>query len=235
MNLPMGNCRMENIIKFKIQIFFVFFLILGTLHPVIAQESDTEGSKDHSLVERMLDFYIGRSEQIDLDQETFKTDYGNIKVQGKSYYIDYRLYSGKNSPGKLEILNYYQTKLSNSNVKMLLNGPYYDVYKIINNDGETWVKIDPGVYDGKRYEVTIIESVDKTDFTNMEAEIIKTDALVMTGLNPADRIIKTGTLQMTGLNPNDRIIKTSSLEMTGLKVEDRIIKTSTLEMTGAEQ
>lgn len=219
---------------------------------VYAQEIDAEGSRDHPLVERMPDFYISRSEQLDQDKETIKTSQGRIEVQGKMYYIDYRLRSGRNSPSKIQILNYYQTKFIDMNADMLLDGPYYDVYKIKTSSGETWIKIDPGVYDGKRYEVTVVETPDETQFPTNTLEIIRTSTLTMTGLNSEDRIIKTSTLQMTGLDPLDRIVRTSALQitglnlsnriirtsslvMTGLKMEDRIIKTDKLELTGIEQ
>ena len=144
--------------RINIQIFLSFFLLLITIPSVVAQERDAEGSKDHPLIERMPDFFIGRSTETASDKETFKTDQGRIEIQGKRYYLDYRLRKGKNPPGKFGILNYYQAKFKNSYTETLLDGPYYDVYKIKNNGGETWVKIDPGVYDGKRYEVTVVES-----------------------------------------------------------------------------
>ena len=218
--------------KFYTYTFGLFFLLMFTQQPVFAQELDAEGSKDHPLIERMPDFYIGRSEESAIDKETFKTTQGNIEVQGKRFYIDYRLRSGKTSPGKMQVLNYYQAKLNTTNADVLLDGPYYDVYKIATTNGETWVKIDPGVYDGKRYEVTIVESENKTDFVVNQAEVIKTEMLTMTGLNPKDRIIKTTVLQMTGLNLEDRIIRTTTLQMNGLNPEDRIIRTTTLQMAG---
>lgn len=203
--------------KSKLHSLFVFFILMLALSAVYAQERDAEGSKDHPFVERMPDYYIGRSEQLPMEIETFNTSQRRIEIQGIKYYIDYRLHSGKNSSGKSQILNYYQAKFNDINAEMLLDGPYYDVYKIITNGGEIWIKIDPGVYDGKRYEVTVLETSDETQFPENTTEIIKTNVLTMTGLNPEDRIIRTSALIMTGLNPNDRIIKTATLTMTGLE------------------
>lgn len=201
--------------------------------PLITKNpNDIEGSSDYPLLSRMPYFYIGRFEEKEQASESFKTSNGNINIDGCKIYIDYYLEDGKVPPGKIQILENYKTALLNAGAEILLDGAYYDVYKVQNSSGETWIKIDPGNYDGKRYEITVIEKPGITHFVSVRTELIKTSAVTMTGLNPEDRIIQTNRVQMTGLNPTDRIINTNSLTMTGLHPENRIIKTASLKMTG---
>jgi len=123
-----------------------------------AHENDVAGSKDYPMLSRMPDFYIGQYEELPHASETFKTANGNIPVEGHEFSIDYYLEAGKTPPGKIQILENYKTVLLNAKAEILLDGAYYDVYKVQNNGGETWIKIDPGNYDGKRYEITVLES-----------------------------------------------------------------------------
>lgn len=197
-----------------------------------SNEKDVTGSKDYLLLPRMPDFYIGGYEETKQTSETFATTSGDIETSGHKFYIDYYLEDGKIPPGKIQILENYKTVLLNAKAEILLDGVYYDVYKVQNKGGEAWIKIDPGNYDGKRYEITVVEKTGLTSINIAKKEHITTDALVMTGLNPKDRIIRTNALQMTGLNSSDHIIQTAALMMTGLNAEDRIIRTSQLEMTG---
>lgn len=198
----------------------------------LSHPKDIKNSKDHKLTPRLPDFYIGRQEETEQTTENFKTSSGEVLIKGTKTFIDYRLESGKVPPGKIQILENYKSALLEAGAQVMLDGAYYDVYKVQNNDGEAWIKIDPGVYDGKRYEVTVVEKIGTTSFSSNNQKIIKTIKLEMAGFKPEDRIIKTTKLEMTGFNPEDRIIKTAILQMTGFNPEDRIIRTAKLEMTG---
>jgi len=198
----------------------------------IKHAKDAKGSNDFAQLSRMPDFYIGRSEEKEQTMETFKTSHGSITVEGHKYYNDYYLEEGKVPPGKMQILENYKTALLDAGAEILLDGAYYDVYKIRTSGGEKWIKIDPGVYDGKRYEIIVVEIIDSRPHSSNSDRIIKTIKLEMTGFKPEDKIIKTIALQMSGFYPEDKIIRTTKLEMTGFSPEDRIIRTAKLEMTG---
>lgn len=123
----------------------------------ITQETDIKGSHDHSLVTRMPDFYIGQYEENEYDMGKFKTEEGTLEVEGHKYVIDYRLKSSVTPAGKSQILQNYHNALTGIGAEVLLKGSYYYVYKITKNNMETWIKVDPGNYDGKRYTLTIVD------------------------------------------------------------------------------
>lgn len=122
-----------------------------------AKKSDVRGSKDHPLVSRMPGFYIDGYEKNEFDDETFSTDDGPVRVDGRKFEIDYHIQPGTTPPGKIQILQNYLNALGGIGAETMLKGSYYWIFKIVKNDMETWVKVDPGNYDGKRYELTIVE------------------------------------------------------------------------------
>ncbi len=143
--------------------------------------NDIEGSNDYSLLSRMPDFYIGRFEETEQASEIFKTSNGNINTEGHKIYIDYYLEHGKVPPGKIQILENYKTSLLNSGAEILLDGAYYDVYKVQNSSGETLIKIDPGNYDGKRYEITIVETIKTLRIDSPSIELKELEIVQETG------------------------------------------------------
>ncbi|MCP4125413.1 MAG: OmpA family protein [Bacteroidetes bacterium] len=70
---------------------------------------------------------------------------------------DYRLKSGITPAGKAQILRNYENALKSIGAEVMLKGSYYYVFRIIKDGMETWVKVDPGNYDGARYELMIVE------------------------------------------------------------------------------
>ena len=137
----------------------VFYLILLFVcsSAQSAQEKDVKGGRDHPLVTRMPHFYIGQYGINEFDYENFKTNDGKVKVEGRKYVIDYRLKSGAKPPGKIQILRNYLNALKGIGAETMLKGSYYYVFRIAKGNMETWVKVDPGNYDGNRYLLTIVE------------------------------------------------------------------------------
>lgn len=201
----------------------------------LSDPRDVAGSKDHPLVSRMSNFFISGYKEKESDSEALRTENETVEVAGRKFIIDYRLSKEAIPPGKAQIMQNYQNALLESGADLLFQGPYYSVLRIVEDGGETWVKVDPGVYDGKRYTLTIVESNEVSEVPVLRSKsqrVITTDTLEMTGLSSEDRIIRTAALQMTGLSAEDRVIRTDTLQMTGLDPKDRIIQTDTLEMTG---
>ncbi len=141
------------------RLILYFILLMPTM--VAAQNFDVKGSKDYAVVPRMSNFYIDRYDDSESDYENFKTNNGRIRVEGRKIVIDYRIQPGVIPPGKIQILHKHQTILNNYNAETLLKGPYYDVFKFFKDGSETWIKVDPGIYDGKRYTLTIVEKPGK--------------------------------------------------------------------------
>ncbi len=137
--------------------FPLIFLVLFTIPLIVYTQEDVKGSKDHPLVTRMSDFYIGDYEENEFEIGKFKTADGTVEIDGHKYEIDYRLKSGITPTGKAQILRNYTNALKSIGAEVLLEGSYYNIYKITKDGMETWIKVDPGNYDGKRYELMIVE------------------------------------------------------------------------------
>ena len=133
----------------------IFLLSIPSM--AIAKKSDRKGSIDHPLVTRMSDFYIDKYEKNEFDYEKFKTNDGKVRVEGRKFVIDYRIQPEVTPPGKIQILQNYLNAFKDIGAEVMLKSSYYYVFKVANDDMETWVKVDPGNYDGKRYILTIVE------------------------------------------------------------------------------
>lgn len=142
----------QTIRKFNTLLILLLIATIG-----FTQNSDIKESKDHPLVTRMPDFYIGQYEENEFELEKFKTNDGDVAVEGRMFVIDYRLKEGITPSGKMQILKNYQTALTGIGAEIMLQGSYYYVFKIAKDNKEIWVKVDPGNDDGKRYILTIVE------------------------------------------------------------------------------
>jgi len=156
---PATDCGSQTgFIMKKRKVICVFLALLLSIPLfVTAQETDVKGSKDHPLITRMPNFYIGDYEENEFEIGKFKTDEGTVEIDGRKFEIDYRLKSGVTPSGKAQILRNYENALKSIGAEVMLKGSYYYVFRIIKDGMETWVKVDPGNYDGARYELMIVE------------------------------------------------------------------------------
>ncbi len=143
--------------RFQLSLIFCLILLLSMPATALALKSDTKGSEDHPLITRLSNFYIDRYQKKEFDYEKFSTNDGSIRVEGRKFVIDYRIQPDAAPPGKIKILNNYLNALKGIGAQVKLKGSYYYVFKIVKDDMETWVKVDPGNDDGKRYILTIVE------------------------------------------------------------------------------
>ncbi len=200
-------------------------------------EKDIEGSHDHTLVSRMPDFYIGNYEKNQSGFEKFQTKDGMVRIEGRKFVIDYLIQPKVIPPGKIQILRNYFNALNKIGAELLHKGTYYYVFKMNKNGTETWIKVDPGNYNGKRYTLTFIENEESPagdQHRRKNQDIIRTNIFQMTGLSAEKRIVKTPILQMSGLGTEQRIFRTTILQMSGLSDEQLIIRTPSLQMTGLD-
>lgn len=174
-------------------------IILFILTNATAQNVDIKGSKDHPLITRMSDFYIAQYEENEFDLVKFKTAEGTVDIEGHKYEIDYRLQTGVTPTGKIQILRNYKNALREIGAELLFEGSYYYVFKIVIDNMETWVKVDPGNYDGKRYTLTIVEREVMTqevfaNATAMKSGVIAFGHIALYGIyfNSGEAILKKG-------------------------------------------
>jgi hypothetical protein len=127
-----------------------------------AFESDIKGSKDHSLIPRMMGFYISGYTSVELGSSKFiGSDKKARTVEGRKTYIEYKLKNDVSVPGELKIRRTVQDDLKKIGGNILFDDNFNRCTTIIvQKDGvETWV--DVRAYD-KMYRLTIIEK-DITD------------------------------------------------------------------------
>ncbi len=131
----------------------VLFLAAG---PALAQK-DVPGSKDHPLVTRMPGFYISSYEEKAFDQLDFKTANGDdIRVEGRTFHIEYEIEDEEKAPSELQILKNYENAIQKIGGSTVFEVPE-----------EAWLKIEKGgrinwVYvwahsEGESYELDIVE------------------------------------------------------------------------------
>lgn len=173
--------------RLHLSISICLILVFTSVSIASVQKSDVKGSKDHPLVSRMPGFYIGGYEKNEFADETFSTDDGNATVEGRKFEIDYYIQPGITPPGKIEILRNYLNALGGIGAETMLKGSYYWIFRIVKNGMETWVKVDPGNYDGKRYTLTIVEKA-------IMQQAVVADAEAM-----AKGIIKSGHMAVYGI------------------------------------
>ncbi|MCP4123982.1 MAG: hypothetical protein GY751_19720, partial [Bacteroidetes bacterium] len=101
-----------------ISAFLVLFIAIPFF--TLAQDIDKPGSKDHPLVTRMSDFYIGDFEENEFEIGKFKTDEGTVEIDGRKFEIDYRLKSGITPAGKAQILRNYENALKSIGAEVML-------------------------------------------------------------------------------------------------------------------
>lgn len=85
--------------------------VLFTSDPSFAQTNDTEGCKDHPLVNRMPGFYLAKCEesynQVDVLIGPDKTE----QMEGTVYYYEYYINDGAKVPSRFQILKNYENAI----------------------------------------------------------------------------------------------------------------------------
>jgi outer membrane protein OmpA-like peptidoglycan-associated protein len=124
----------------------------------IAQnEKDVEGSKDHTLLNRMPGFYINRYEDKEFDSHTFLDGKKQeIKVEGHLTNILYSIQSGVKEPSRLQILRNYENAVKKIGGTVLLSDSDGSSFIKLEKDGkEIWIHVD--AYITSQYSLYILE------------------------------------------------------------------------------
>jgi OmpA-OmpF porin, OOP family len=135
-----------------------FMLVLLTVLPVIAQnETDIEGSSDHSLFTRMPGYYISSYNAKDFDQYTSAYLAGPDQIwEGKFTQIGYSVKTGAKMASMLQIARNYENAVKKIGGKILMSEGRVMEGKIEKNGGVTYVHAE-AFNEGRDYEVTVVE------------------------------------------------------------------------------
>jgi OOP family OmpA-OmpF porin len=152
--------------------FKLYFLaLLGTLlfsAPFARPQEDNPEGKDHPLLTRMDNFYIGGYEEKEFDQAEFRNAEGDtVTVEGHVYRISYWIKDGYKAPSELQIIRNYENAIKKAGgtvLKEYLN--WSEAYlKLARSDGNFWIFVDVS-NQGAYYELTIVEEAP------MEQEVV---------------------------------------------------------------
>lgn len=149
-------------------------LAILTASSVFAQE-DVEGSKDHTLLTRMPNFYIQDFYIKDFDKMEFVDIQGReTTVEGKRYYISYYIKKGVQPPSDLQILrNYINAILKIGGVK-IYEGRYDAYLKVDKGGTNIWIHVRSW-NDGEGCDLNILEETKMVQEVTADAKSMAQD------------------------------------------------------------
>jgi outer membrane protein OmpA-like peptidoglycan-associated protein len=104
----------------------------------------------------MSGFWIAAYKDTEHDAHTFYDSSGNkVSVEGRKYYIDYRLKKGAQPPGRLMIIKNHENALKKAGGTIFQRNKG-NLYSRVEKDGkEVWIHLNSGV--DRNYRLTIVE------------------------------------------------------------------------------
>lgn len=163
-------------VKNKKVIYLLGGVLLAILivSSVFAQE-DVEGSKDHTLLTRMPNFYIQDFYIKDFDKMEFVDIQGReTTVEGKRYYISYYIKKGVQPPSDLQILrNYINAILKIGGVK-IYEGRYDAYLKVDKGGTNIWIHVRSW-NDGEGCDLNILEETKMVQEVTADAKSMAQD------------------------------------------------------------
>jgi len=141
--------------KLILQVCTIIFIVLIMAGITYAQNKDVKGSSDHPLISRMPDFWIASYQESEYESHTFRDGANNkIDIEGHKYFIEYRLNTGGQEPGRLMILKNHENALKEINAE-ILSTTKKDLYCKVTEEGkEIWIQVHAL---DRLYRLTIVE------------------------------------------------------------------------------
>ena len=137
---------------FRICTFSIIVLIMaGNTYA----RKDQTGSRDYPLISRMPGFWIASYKYIEHDSHAFNQSTGKkMNIEGRKYYIEYRLKKGAKVPGRQTILNNYENALKKIDGKILYQKKGHLYCKVAKYGKEIWIHLKALE---RVYRLTIVE------------------------------------------------------------------------------
>lgn len=124
--------------------------------PVLAQEPDAEGCRDHPLLSRMKNFYISACRSAFDEVEFYIAESETATVEGDKTVIDYALQEGSPQPSYLQIRRNYGSAVKSLGGTILFDQERYLSAKIVKDGRTIWFSVE-GFNDGGDYTLTFLE------------------------------------------------------------------------------
>ena len=124
-----------------------------------AQEPDAEGCKDHPMLSRLKNFYIGNCES-NFDAVEFTVADDKVEtVEGQKTKIDYSLQEGATMPSVLQIKRNYENAVKSLGGSTLYDEDRRASMKVVKGGKEYWISVEV-FNDGEDYTLIIVEKGD---------------------------------------------------------------------------
>jgi len=157
-------------------LIFTLSLILSvSCAAMAASEADLKGSKDHPMLSRMPDFYISGYTVADFASHRFNDQVQkHVTVEGRKYYIEYKLKKGAAEPGELKIRRNIQEALKKIGGTIVFDDNFNKTSTIVvNQDGkETWIEVRSY---NSMYRLTTVEKKGMEQEVVAKAEVMGKD------------------------------------------------------------
>jgi OOP family OmpA-OmpF porin len=127
-----------------------------SLAATAAAQSDAADCKDHPMLSRMTNYYIGECKTAFDAQEFYVAD-GPKTIEGRKTVIDYSLVTGSTMPSILQIRRNYSNAIKSLGGTVLYDQERQLTGKVVTKAGnEVWMRVE-GFNDGRDYTVTVVE------------------------------------------------------------------------------
>lgn len=130
----------------------MILIVAGTTYA----RKDRAGSRDYPLISRMPGFWIAAYKDSEHDAYTFYDSAGKtINVEGRKYFIDYRLKKGAQPPGRLMIIKNHENALKKAGGTIFKRKKGHLYSKVAKDEKEIWIHLKAGA--DRNYKLTIVE------------------------------------------------------------------------------
>jgi OOP family OmpA-OmpF porin len=143
--------------------------------PIIAQQKDTQGCKDHPLFTRMPDSWIRSCVQKEFDAHVFNIGQGKTEqVEGEYWIIDYYPQASRTyKPSELQILRNFENAAVKLGGTVLFRDKSKETLRLTKDGKEVWVEVVTG-FTGK-YSLNIVEKKAMAQDIVANADVLSND------------------------------------------------------------
>ncbi|MBT8359010.1 MAG: OmpA family protein [Deltaproteobacteria bacterium] len=144
-----------------------------------AKKPDVKGSKDHSLVSRIPNFYISSYKDIEFDQYEFQLKKGKKIVGGRTYQITYKQQKGATPMSSIQKVQNYTNAMKKIGGEVLYESKSSATMKVNVDKSEIWLRIS-NPFGARAYALTIVEK------GPMRQDVV---AKVLTKMTPEKKVV----------------------------------------------
>ena len=137
-------------------------------------KKDKPGSKDHSLVTRIPNFYIASYKDIEFGAHDFQLKKVKQKVEGRKFEITYRQQGGAQLMSSIQKVRNYTNAIKKIGGEVIFETKSKAVMKVITDNREVWLQVS-NPFGQRAYALTIVEKQSMKQEVTADAEAMLKD------------------------------------------------------------